>query len=187
MSSLHIAKMLKFQWLQPHFAPVLVTAPSAFLRAFFSSFISRPQAKCTSIFDDIPQSAFATNLPVILSISYNIQNKHNVTILTKTGVGPFYAHFMQLLRRSRARRFRLLWRTLKFALIWGHFQKSTFDINLPVILSIPLGVDDKKSKRNFHQTSVSVAPNAFSHQKKLPSPSKTGSPRTEDLHFLKKK
>ena len=70
---------------------------------------------------------------------------------------------MQVLRSSRARRFRHLWRRLKFTLILEAFQKSTFDINLPVILSIPLGVDDKKSKRNFHQTSVSVAPDAFLH------------------------
>ena len=76
---------------------------------------------------------------------------------------------------------------VKFTLILEDFQLSTFDINLPVILSIPLGVDDKKSGRNFHQTSVSVAPNAFPHLSNSPSPSKNGSPRTQVLHFLKKK
>ena len=100
------------------------------------------------------------------------------SILTKSGLCPIYVHFMQVLRSSRARRFRHLWRRLKFALILETFQKSTFAINLPVILSIPLGVDDKKSGRNFHQTSLNVAPNAFSHQKKSPSPSENGSPRT---------
>ena len=108
------------------------------------------------------------------------------SILTKSGLCPIYVHFMQVLRSSRARRFRHLWRRLKFTLILEVFQKSTFDINLPVILSIPLGVDDKKSGCNFHQTSVSVGRNAFSHQKKWPSPSENGFPRTEDLHFLKK-
>ena len=109
------------------------------------------------------------------------------SILTKSGLCPIYVHFMQVLRCSHARRFRHMWRRLKFTLILEVFQKSTFDINLPVILSIPLGVDDKKSGCNFHQTSVSVGRNAFSHLSNLPSPSENGSPRTEDHHFLKKK
>ena len=109
------------------------------------------------------------------------------SILTKSGLCPIYVHFMQVLRSSRARRFRHLWRRLKFTLILEVFQKSTFDISLPVILSIPLGVDDKKSGCNFHQTSVGVGRNAFSHLSNLLSPSENGFPRFDNLHLKKKK
>ena len=57
-------------------------------------------------------------------------------------------------------RYWLFW----FTVVLEAFQRSAFDINLPVIVSILWNLQ-KKKKRNFHQTWVSVAPNAFSHEK----------------------
>ena len=136
--------------------------------------------------DDFRLSTFTINPPSDFINFIEYPKSTECSILTKSGLCPIYVHFMQVLRCSHARRVRHVWRRLKFTLILEAFQKSTFDINLPVILSIPLGVDDKKSGCNFHQTSVSVGRNAFSHLKKLLSPSENGFPRTEDLHFLKK-
>ena len=64
----------------------------------------------------------------------NFDQKRSVSNLC-----PFYAGII----RFRERRFRLLWGMVKFTLILEDFQLSTFDINLPVILSIPLSVDEK--------------------------------------------
>ena len=83
MSWPHIAKMLKFHWWEAHFEPVLETASLAVLDTLLSCFISSPLDKCTLIFDDFRRSAFTINPPVILSISLNIQNKHNAQFWPK--------------------------------------------------------------------------------------------------------
>ena len=107
----------------------------------------------------------------------NFDQKRSVSNLC-----PFYAGII----RFRERRFRLLWGMVKFTLILEDFQLSTFDINLPVILSIPLSVDEK----NMTQLSPNIGERSskciFAPQKVAFSFEKWKK-WSQILHFLLKK